>query len=157
VTGAGEVIRVKRAFMYVVIVVAVAAILVAKSSKNHAPKSPSAKPGAHASDSPMKTIEAAAADHKPVWLLIHSTMCIPCKEMEQSASKLRPEFDGKVVFVGVIIDDPKAEPVLKRYKIELIPTSFFIDSSGRVREKKVGAVLTSELRKKLRKLAEVDG
>jgi len=145
---------VKRSLIYVVIVVAVAAIFVAKSSKNHVPQKPAGKPGAPTASSPMETIEAAAADRKPVWLLIHSTMCIPCKEMEQSASQLRPEFEGKVVFVSVIIDDPKAEPVLKKYKIELIPTSFFIDASGRVREKKVGAVLTSELRKKLRKLAE---
>ena len=82
----------KRAFIYIVIVIVVAAIFMAKSSKNHAPKNP------RGMNSPMETIEAAAADHKPVWLLIHSTMCIPCKEIEQSASQLRPEFDGKVVF-----------------------------------------------------------
>ena len=144
----------KRALIYVIIVVAVAAIFVAKTSKNHAPQNPAGKPGAPTVSSPMRTIEAAAAHHKPVWLLIHSTMCIPCKEMEQSAFQLRHEFEGKVVFVSVIIDDPKAEPVLKKYKVELIPTSFFIDAGGKVEEKKVGAVFTSELRKKLRKLAE---
>jgi len=141
----------------VIIVLAVAATLAVKSHRDRVPKGAIDPARTQKSSSPEEALDAALAGHKPVWLLIHSTMCIPCREMEMISASLKPEFEGKVVFVNVIIDDPKAGAILKKYKIELIPTSYFINSDGKVVEKKVGAIPMAELRKKLLKLAGARG
>jgi len=136
----------------VALVAIIVAIIAAKSYRDRAGMS-----GGHRTNGPARVLEESLSDHKTIWLLIHSTMCIPCKEMEQTARELEPEFKGKIVFVSAIVDDPKADAVLKKYKIELIPTSFFINSDGKVVKKVVGAIPKAELRRKLRELAEAGG
>ena len=131
-----------------IVLIVVAGIITAKITRSRI-----GGPEKTAPKSPRAALEAALADHKPVWLLIHSTMCIPCIEMEKVSARLKPAFKGRIEFVNVIVDDPNAADVLKEYKIELIPTSYFIDGSGKVVEKRVGAIPIAEMRKKLAKLA----
>lgn len=130
---------------------AAGAVLVAKS---HTGRREACAPCSTEPVSPAKALDSALAEHRPVWLLVHSTMCVPCKEMSRVSAELAPEFDGRVEFVSAIVDDPSAQQLLETYRIELIPTSFLIDGSGEVAEKFVGAVSADEMRAKLRKLTE---
>jgi len=55
--------------------------------------------------------------------------CIPCKAMAPILEELRSEYAGKfgVVFIDVWENPDAAEP----YKINLIPTQIFFDTTGK--------------------------
>ncbi|MDI6894547.1 MAG: thioredoxin family protein [Bacillota bacterium] len=104
--------------------------------------------------SPSRAALAAARQRGlPVWLLFHSSNCEPCKEMEAVFDRLRPEFEGRVAFVSVNVEDRTEEDLVRQYGVQFIPTTFLLDKSGQVVARAVGVIPVEEMRAALTRLA----
>lgn len=55
--------------------------------------------------------------------------------------------------MDAITDSPAAEPVLRRYPTQYIPTSIFIGSDGKIVDTVIGPLTETELRQRLDALA----
>jgi len=60
-----------------------------------------------------------------------------------------PGYEGRIAFVDALTTDAAADPVLKRYPTQYIPTSIFVDSTGAVTETFVGPLTAAQMREKL--------
>ena len=96
--------------------------------------------------------EAALKTGKPIYLLFHSLTCDPCVEISAIADKVMPEYEGKVVFVNAISDDPSAKQLAANFQFQYIPTSFFITPDGEVAESFTGAMPDTDMKARLDKL-----
>ncbi len=97
--------------------------------------------------------ERALASGKPVFVLFHSLTCDPCIEISAVVDKVVPAFEGRVVFVNAITDDPSAQQLASRFSFQYIPTSFFIDARGSVVESFTGVIDEPSMKARLDKLA----
>jgi thioredoxin-like negative regulator of GroEL len=89
---------------------------------------------------------------KPVLLNFHSTSCYPCIEIEKQIKAVEPEYAGKVEFIIVDVYDRSEMNLCYEYQIEVIPTTFFIDGKGQVKEGRQGVIQAASLREILDKL-----
>jgi thiol-disulfide isomerase/thioredoxin len=119
------------------------------------PKPPSSTLSAASNDlfpaSPAAQVQWVTRNKKPAMILYHSTNCIPCKAMDQLVKKVRADYEPAVVFVDVITNDQANLPEIRRAKIQVIPTTFFVSSSGQIK-KQVGAMPEDALRAELARL-----
>jgi thioredoxin 1 len=99
-------------------------------------------------------IEQAKKNGESMWLLFRSTTCIPCVEMQKVFDQLEPNYKGKVRFIAIDVNDKKNMEVLRTWKIQYIPTSFIIDSSGKVNYQNVGVIPVEDLKKELNKVVK---
>ena len=65
-----------------------------------------------------------------IFIELGSVNCIPCKKMQPVMKAIEEKYGDqiKIVFHDVWTDDGK--PYAKKYKIRLIPTQIFVDTSG---------------------------
>jgi len=155
------------AIAIVLVVAAVfAGILLAKmlGTPAAAPVANPGSPGAQAATSTAGTTitsvhndavadyEAALKTGKPVYVLFHSLTCEPCVEISAVADKVMPDYEGKVVFVNAISDDPSAQQLAAQFQFQYIPSSFFIGPDGKVSDSFTGAMVDTDMRARLNKL-----
>jgi thioredoxin-like negative regulator of GroEL len=74
--------------------------------------------------------------------------------MEALLAEIEPEFQGRVAFVKVLVDDPQERSLVEAYRIELIPTTFLLDRRGKTVQKHIGVWPKEELVAELKRLAE---
>ncbi|MEL7667015.1 MAG: thioredoxin domain-containing protein [Actinomycetota bacterium] len=74
--------------------------------------------------------DAAVASGKPIYVLFHSLTCEPCVEISAVADQVLPDYEGEVVFVNAITDDPSDQQLASQFSFQYIPTSFFISAGG---------------------------
>ena len=96
--------------------------------------------------------EAALKTGKPVYVLFHSLTCAPCVEISAVADKVMPGYEGKVVFVNAISDDPSAQQLASQFKFQYIPTSFFVTPDGKVADSFTGSMPDADMKARLDKL-----
>jgi thioredoxin-like negative regulator of GroEL len=96
--------------------------------------------------------EAALKTGKPVYVLFHSLTCQPCVEISAVVDKVMPGYEGKVVFVNAISDDPSAQQLASKFQFQYIPTSFFITPDGTVADSFTGAMPETDMKSRLDKL-----
>lgn len=94
------------------------------------------------------------AQGQPVWLLFKSSTCYPCQQMLQVMQALRPEFQGKISFIVIEVNDPANQQLAREYNIQYVPTSFLYDRNHNLVDQHVGALGTAEMRAKLKALLE---
>ena len=63
-----------------------------------------------------------------------------------------PEYEGKVVFVNAITDDPSAQQLASKFQFQYIPTSFFITPDGKVSDSFTGSMPDTDMKARLDKL-----
>lgn len=97
--------------------------------------------------------EAALTTGKPIYVLFHSLTCQPCVDISAVADEVLPGYEGKVVFVNAISDDPSGQQLASKFSFQYIPTSFFLAPDGTVVDSFTGAMDAVAMRGYLDKLA----
>ncbi len=106
------------------------------------------------SQAAQKSSALAIPEGRPVWVLAHSDWCAQCQEMSKIASKVAPQFAGKVAFVELKVDDPEQQDLVKDLKISVIPTSVFLNANAAEIDRVLGVIPEAQLKAKLRSLSE---
>lgn len=141
-----------KATVLIVLVAAVIALFAAKGVKTESvPEDYSLNTPASQTAS---LIEEAKQKGQPAWLLFHSTTCQSCIEMEAVYNALKPEFEGKVAFININVNDPAEQELCAQYQIQYIPTTYFLSSKGEKTFNYVGVIKQDEMRAKLKALSE---
>jgi thiol-disulfide isomerase/thioredoxin len=97
-------------------------------------------------------LDQALKDGHPTFVFLHSLDCIPCKEMMGVVADVYPEFDGQVVLIDVDVYDRRNANILRRERLQSIPTLVFYDTQGN-RQIFVGVVPPDQFRDTLLALA----
>ena len=117
------------------------------------PTPDSAEPRNWSGTSPSKVLlERAKAEGKPVLLKFGSGMCLPCIEIDENINRIRPEYEGKVAFIIVDLNDRSEYPFAMEYRVETIPTTIFFRKDGSIANGYVGVLTQEELRNELNSL-----
>ena len=76
--------------------------------------------------------------------------CLSCKEMEKVMADVQASHGDQVEFRLVYAD--KEKPLFQQYKIMLIPTQVFLDTSGQEVDRHMGPLTKEEVLQKLKEL-----
>jgi thioredoxin 1 len=87
---------------------------------------------------------------KPALYEFGAGYCVSCKEMAKVMAELKTSHSDQVEFRMVYVD--KEKPLFEQYKIMLIPTQVFLDTSGKEVDRHIGALTKDEVIKKLQEL-----
>ena len=74
----------------------------------------------------------------PVFIDLWAEWCIPCRKVEPIIEELAEEYDGKIVFSKLNIDENLQ--TAERYQIMSIPMFLILDNDMNVLKKFIGAV-----------------
>ena len=99
---------------------------------------------------PAQAQGAAKATGKPALYEFGAGYCASCKEMAKIMAELTASHSDQVEFRMVYVD--KEKPLFEQYKIMLIPTQVFLDTSGKEVDRHVGALTKEEVLKRLKEL-----
>jgi thioredoxin-like negative regulator of GroEL len=69
-------------------------------------------------------------------------------------NRLKKEYQGKVEIVQIDVDKTENAELTAKYNINAIPTFIFLDKSGNVVDKAVGALQEEALKEKIEKLLQ---
>ncbi len=92
---------------------------------------------------------------KPVWLLFRSETCVPCVAMQKTMDELQPEFEGKVQFISIDVNDAANREMVQKYQIVYIPANYLFDCNQKQWKQWTGATATSDMRQLLNQLTEI--
>lgn len=93
--------------------------------------------------------EAALKTGKPIYVLFHSLTCQPCVEISAVVDSVMPGYEGRVVFVNAISDDPSGRQLASKFQFQYIPTSFFISSDGTIADSFTGSMNDADMKARL--------
>lgn len=106
---------------------------------------------------PTSSLEAqldqALKDGRPTFVFLHSLDCIPCKEMMSVVADVYPEFQDSIVLVDVDVYDQNNQNILRRERLQSIPTLVFYDSQG-TRRTFIGVMPADQFRAVMTQLAQ---
>ena len=74
--------------------------------------------------------EIAFTNGKPTYLEFYAEWCEICKEMAPEVTELKKDFEDKVNFVFLNVDNPKWDKFIKQFKVNGIPQINMIDSNS---------------------------
>ena len=74
--------------------------------------------------------EIAFTNGKPTYLEFYAEWCEICKEMAPEVAELKKDFDDKINFVFLNVDDPKWDKFIKEFKVNGIPQINIIDANA---------------------------
>jgi len=140
--------RILRPLVFVgVLLLTVAAILALKPESRSAAGSPVAR---------ETDLDVALSSGRPVVVFLHSLDCVPCRQMMNVVAEVHPEFEKSVTLLDVDVYNQGNYPILRREKLQAIPTLVFYDRQG-TRSVSIGVISADELRVRLKTLAEGAG
>lgn len=94
-----------------------------------------------------KTSEAVAQSYGlPQIYKFSSSMCLECKQVEQIFDEIMPKYNDKIEYTQIMVDSRKDmnNPLIKKYKVTLVPTVVMVNSNGTVAKTIVGVVNKDE-------------
>lgn len=146
--------RSKNAIVLLVVAVFLGFIVIKLVLDSTAPTASPATEGAASSTSITSVRNDAVADYdaavtsgKPIYVLFHSLTCEPCVEISEVADQVMPRYEGDVVFVNAITDDPAGQQLAAEFQFQYIPTSFFLSPGGaEVTDSFTGAMDEAQMR-----------
>lgn len=82
----------------------------------------------------------------PQIIKFSSSMCLECKQVEKIFDEIMPQYKDKVEYTSIIVDSRKDmnNDLIKKHKIQLVPTVVMINSDGKVCKRIEGAVSKEE-------------
>ena len=97
---------------------------------------------------------AVASMEKPHIYKFSSTMCLECKEVEKIFKEIMPKYEEKVDYTSIIVDkgSDMKNPLIKRYKVKLVPTVIMVNTDGSIASKIEGARPREDFEECIRKL-----
>jgi|GEM_PF-498448 len=99
-------------------------------------------------------VEKALADGESIWLMFRSQTCAPCAEMMQMMAELKPDYEGKVKFLAIDVNDSNNTEFVREWKISYVPASFIINGEGDITYNKVGLISKKTLEEELHKVVQ---
>lgn len=99
-------------------------------------------------------IQKVMEEGKPAWLFFRTSTCPACVELKKTFDQLQPEYEGKVVFIDINLDDEQNRDLGRRYRIGYVPQTYILNSTGEAVFQKVGTIPEKELRNELDRAAE---
>ncbi len=89
-------------------------------------------------------LQAAKLERKPVVLDFAADWCVPCREMERITFRDRAVIQRAGEFIWLKANLTRANPqdaaLMKQFAVAGVPTTVFIDSTGRIRVTKTGYI-----------------
>ena len=111
------------------------------------------KGGDNAATSVLESkLDEALASKRPTFVFLHSLDCIPCKEMMGVVADVYPEFQDSVALIDVDVYDQNNQNILRRERLQSIPTLVFYDAQG-TRQVYIGVMQADHFRDTLTELA----
>lgn len=104
-------------------------------------------------ESPEAQVDQYMEEGKPVFVFFHSTNCQSCIVMMGIVDQVYPEFKEHVALVDVDVYDSQNNNLLKRARVQAIPTLYFIDKKGQGKYA-VGVMEADQFREQLQLLKE---
>ncbi len=74
--------------------------------------------------------------------------------MGQLVDELKPQYDGRINFTVVFVDEEKEQPVAEKFNVQFVPMTILFDKNGNAVDSLEGVVDKSILTKKLEDLAK---
>jgi thioredoxin-like negative regulator of GroEL len=128
------------------LLVLVAAILILKEKPQPAPL---------VSNSDMLAevqLDLALEARQPVLAFFHSNNCQQCLIMVDTVAQVFPQFQDAVTLVDIDVYDEQNSALLRRVRLQYIPTLIFFDRNGQA-EPYIGVMEASQLSRKLEMLS----
>jgi thiol:disulfide interchange protein DsbD len=84
----------------------------------------------------------AQSGNKPQVIKFSSTMCLECKQVEKIFKEILPKYQDKIEYTSVIVDSRKDmnHNLIKKHKVQLVPTVVMMNSDGEECKRFEGAV-----------------
>lgn len=79
---------------------------------------------------PEAQLERALSAGIPALAFFHSNNCEQCLIMIKTVEQVFPEFASSIALVDVNVYDPNNEPLLRKVRLQYIPTLIFFDRKG---------------------------
>lgn len=117
-------------------------------------KSQPSQPAVPAGESPEAQMDRYLEEKKPIFAFFHSTDCHSCMVMMETVDQVYPEFKEDVALVDVNVYDTQNENLLRRARINSIPTLVFIDRNGEG-QVFIGVIEAEALRQQLTALKKI--
>lgn len=96
-----------------------------------------------------QALEQARAQGMPVLLKFGSSQCLPCIQIDKNIEEVRQEYEGRVAFIIVEVNDRSEYPLAMEYNIQTIPTTFFLRNDGTAASGYAGVMTSEQLRNEL--------
>lgn len=91
-------------------------------------------------------VQAAARAGLPRLVELGSTSCASCKAMHEELARLREECGSSLAVEE--LDVWREDDAARRYRVSVIPTQVFLDTSGREVDRHVGFLARAEIRER---------
>ena len=98
--------------------------------------------------------EIAFSNGKPTYLEFYAEWCEICKEMAAEVTELKEDFDNKINFVFLNVDNPKWNKFIKQFQVNGIPQINIFDSSSNLQATFTGLQKEKTLKDALNHLIE---
>ncbi|WP_319500619.1 thioredoxin fold domain-containing protein [uncultured Draconibacterium sp.] len=110
-------------------------------------------------DNAVSARELANDSGKNVLLFFTGEWCVPCRIMKREVfadKEVMKAINSQLIPVMINVDDPKAEELVKHYKIGGTPITVFTDPKGKVLDYAVGKIGKSKFLEMLENLDATD-
>jgi len=96
---------------------------------------------------PAVSETAVASAGMPKVIKFSSPMCSDCQKMEEIIDELDDEYDERVDFIEISVNNNSREvkEQIKKYNVKLVPTMIFLNSKGEQIARVEGAVPKEQL------------
>ena len=98
--------------------------------------------------------EIAFTNGKPTYLEFYAEWCEICKEMAPEVAELKKDFDDKINFVFLNVDNPKWDKFIKEFKVNGIPQINIIDANANLLATLTGLQEENTIEQSLKNLIE---